>query len=84
MKSRPVKLINVVFRDEKVDQKLAKEILAYCKEIAPELLDKNGQFEVLKHQVGFRPSRRGGPRVESEELEGGIKVVHCYGHAGGG
>ncbi|KAI9702575.1 MAG: hypothetical protein M1836_001055 [Candelina mexicana] len=71
--------------DETVDEDLAKQILTSCKELAPELVDeKNGEFEVLGHQVGFRPSRRGGLRVEGEELDGGGKVVHCYGHAGGG
>lgn len=41
------------------------------------------QFEVLKEQVGLRPGRRGGHRVEREEVGGGY-VVHNYGHAGDG
>lgn len=52
-------------------------------------------FEVLSRQVGLRPGRRGGPRVELEGGEGraegkedgkveGVWVVHSYGHAGGG
>ena len=46
------------------------------------------KFEVLAEQVGLRPGRRGGPRVEHEEvlLSDGKRwdVVHNYGHAGGG
>ncbi len=76
---------NIIWcRDDKVDEELAKQILDNCKELAPELLDRDDQFQVVSHQVGFRPSRHGGPRVEFEELKGGLKVVHCYGHAGGG
>jgi len=59
-------------------------ILRQCKVIAPELLDSNGEFEVLQLNVGRRPSREGGVRIEVEELKEGVKVVHCYGHGEGG
>ena len=55
-----------------------------CKELAPELLGGDGEFEVLSVQCGLRPAREGGTRVEKEVFEGGVKVVHSYGHAGAG
>jgi D-amino-acid oxidase len=39
---------------------------------------------VLGERVGLRPARRGGPRVEAEDLPGGGRVVHAYGHGGAG
>ena len=62
-----------------------KEILEAAKAWAPELLNWKGEFEVLSEQVGLRPGRKGGARVEIEELEAGELVVcHAYGHAGAG
>ena len=52
--------------------------------LAPELLDRDGHFEVLSDQVGLRPSRKDGPRVEIDVLVGGVAVVHSYGHSGAG
>ncbi|TAQ85753.1 hypothetical protein B7494_g5938 [Chlorociboria aeruginascens] len=72
-----------------VDEELSGEILARVRSegMAGELLRK-GEFEVLGTQVGFRPGREGGPRVEVEkENEGkveGVWVLHSYGHAGAG
>lgn len=59
-------------------------ILAGCKGLAPELLDEDGNFEVLAVPVGLRPSRQGGPRLETEVVDGKYAVVHSYGHAGAG
>lgn len=45
------------------------------------------EIEVLREQVGLRPGREGGARVEGEEVEVGervVKVVHEYGHGGAG
>ena len=65
------------------DDGTTEEILQRAKEWAPELLNKNGEFEVLSVQVGLRPARRGGVRVEIVNVEGYI-VCHAYGHAGAG
>ena len=46
------------------DERTTREILEGCKVLAPELLGKDGEFEVLRVQVGLRPSRDGGARVE--------------------
>lgn len=40
-------------------------------------------FEVIRDNVGFRPGREGGPRVEKEVIDG-QKVVHAYGVSGSG
>jgi glycine/D-amino acid oxidase-like deaminating enzyme len=67
-----------------------KEILARAKGFAPELLNERGEFEVISEQVGLRPGRKGGARVEVEEVRqpGGLGekmvVCHAYGHAGAG
>ena len=44
----------------------------------------------LKHvppgsvQVGLRPHRDGGVRLEYEKTMDGMDVIHCYGHSGSG
>ncbi|KAK0659686.1 D-amino-acid oxidase [Lasiodiplodia hormozganensis] len=70
------------------DVETTRDILERCRGFAPELLDAEGRFEVLSVNVGFRPGRVGGPRVEVEEVrvDGGAPVPCCheYGHAGAG
>jgi D-amino-acid oxidase len=66
------------------DPQTTEEILRRAKEWAPELLNDKGEFEVLSVQVGLRPGRKGGARVEIQKLEGGAVVCHAYGHAGAG
>lgn len=63
---------------------ITRTILDRCRPLAPELLDQNGDFEVLEVRVGLRPSRKQGPRVEVEALERGRYVVHNYGHHSAG
>jgi D-amino-acid oxidase len=65
------------------DEKTTEEILRRAKEWAPELLNEQGEFEVLSVQVGLRPGRKGGARVEIEKVDGTV-VCHAYGHAGAG
>lgn len=60
-----------------------EEILRRAKEWAPEILDANGDFRVLSIQVGLRPARKGGVRVEMERVDEFL-VCHAYGHAGAG
>lgn len=78
------------------DLALTSRILTRIKDLhlADELLTGPGEsFEIISEQVGFRPGRKGGPRVEVEDGDGiverkgkvdGLWVVHSYGHAGGG
>lgn len=70
--------------DTEPDEDVTRDILEGCKVLAPELLSGGGgEFEVLRAQVGLRPCRSGGARVEREGV-GGWRVVHSYGHAGAG
>jgi hypothetical protein len=78
--------ILVVSRSENIDQDLTKMILERCKHLAPELL-VDGKFEVIQAQIGRRPARKGGIRIEIERLDVDGKeliVCHHYGHGGTG
>lgn len=50
----------------------------------PAILDERGEFTVLKDIVGRRPTRKGGMRLEREDVEGAGTVVHAYGVGGRG
>jgi D-amino-acid oxidase len=72
-----------------VDKELSKRILEGVKNegLGEELrTGEGGEFEIISEQVGLRPGRKGGPRVELEGKEKveGTWVVHAYGHAGAG
>jgi D-amino-acid oxidase len=70
------------------DDSITHWIFEKCRSIAPELLNKEGEFNVLSVQIGRRPSREAGPRLELEWLEvasGERKFVcHNYGHSHSG
>ncbi|KAI5840047.1 hypothetical protein DFP73DRAFT_559931 [Morchella snyderi] len=69
-----------------VDAGLSARIQERCRELAPELLEE-GKFVVLSEQVGRRPSRKGGVRVEVGwvKMDGIWRIVgHNYGHGGTG
>ena len=40
-------------------------------------------LDVIRHNVGLRPFREGGARIEKERIQG-VWVVHNYGHGGAG
>ncbi|KAK2734847.1 hypothetical protein FQN55_002492 [Onygenales sp. PD_40] len=68
-----------------VDEGLSEEILGWARTLAPELCGGgDGGLEVLKVQVGLRPGRKGGVRVEREVVGDGEVVVHAYGNGGAG
>ena len=71
--------------ESKIDQDLAKRIMARAIEACPKLVEGKGskKLSIIKHGVGLRPVREGGARIEREVLDGMI-VVHCYGHRGAG
>lgn len=67
-----------------VDPETTRAILERNSHLAPELLTgSDGGFEVISVQCGLRPGRHGGPRMETEQVDG-RRVVHAYGHASGG
>lgn len=66
---------------------ISRGILERVKQVMSGWANDGAQIEVLKEQVGLRPGRKGGPRVELEEVDVDgktMKVVHQYGHAGAG
>ncbi|KAF2739035.1 D-amino acid oxidase [Polyplosphaeria fusca] len=68
------------------DPNLAQRIMQRSIDLVPALAPKTGkttELSVIRHGVGLRPMREGGPRVEAEKI-GGKWVVHCYGHGGYG
>lgn len=77
--------------DQGVDEKLNDRIIERVVQegMARELQTGNGgRFEIISYQVGWRPARKGGPRVELEKKSSGkfdgTWLVHAYGHSGGG
>jgi D-amino-acid oxidase len=68
------------------DPNLAQRIMQRSIELCPSLAPKTGkvnELSIIRHGVGLRPMRKGGPRVE-KEVVGEQWVVHNYGHAGYG
>ncbi|TFY59351.1 hypothetical protein EVJ58_g5838 [Rhodofomes roseus] len=49
--------------DTSLDVATAKGILERCAALAPQL--KDAETRILRHNVGLRPARKGGPRVEA-------------------
>jgi hypothetical protein len=69
-------------RSEEIDTDLANKIAEHCVALAPELTGGNGTIEsldVIRHCVGLRPARRGGARLEVENIPEIGMVVHNYG-----
>ncbi|KAJ3055734.1 hypothetical protein HK097_009475, partial [Rhizophlyctis rosea] len=71
------------------DPETAMRIITRCTAICPEIVPP-GQTSphILTHDVGLRPSRKGGLRLEVEKFDNGsgelVPVVHNYGHGGYG
>lgn len=68
------------------DPNLAVRIMKRAVAAHPGLVEKGKGIEgldVVRHGVGLRPAREGGPRVERARVEG-VEVVHNYGHGGSG
>lgn len=62
-------------------------LLSNFRDTHPQILSEEGEFRVLKDIVGRRPTRRGGPRLEAEDLSLGgktIPLIHAYGLGGRG
>lgn len=57
-----------------------QKILRMCSQALPALADVRD----MKVQVGLRPYRDDGVRLEHEKTDDGIDVIHCYGHSGSG
>jgi D-amino-acid oxidase len=64
------------------DKATTQWILQRSAKLAPELM-KDGAFKIIGVNVGRRPAREGGIRVEIERM-GDKMVLHHYGHGGVG
>ncbi|KAJ9065818.1 hypothetical protein DSO57_1015646 [Entomophthora muscae] len=65
------------------DPATAQTILERCQEVTGGL----GEFRIIQHNVGFRPTREGGMRLSLEKLqinENVYYICHHYGHGGFG
>ena len=60
---------------------MAQRIALRCIALAPELTDGAGvdKLDIVRHNVGLRPARHGGVRVEAEYMDGIGLVIHNYG-----
>jgi D-amino-acid oxidase len=70
---------------------LAERIMQNAIRVCPDLVPPGAGIEslnVLRHQIGFRPYRKGGPRVDMEVSEdnktGSPAIIHAYGVGGTG
>lgn len=59
-------------------------MLRNARGLFPDLLDEQGQCDIIRDNVGRRPTRDGGPRLELEQLSRGRCIVHGYGAGGRG
>lgn len=50
----------------------------------PDFISRREEFDILKENVGRRPWREGGLRMEAEDLPGGRRMIHGYGAGGRG
>ncbi|KAL7320000.1 hypothetical protein PS15m_003072 [Mucor circinelloides] len=71
------------FPEAHINKIILEKTIALC----PELKDK--PLEIVKYNVGLRPSRIGGVRIENEMITSRnkkqrVQVTHAYGHGGFG
>jgi D-amino-acid oxidase len=72
-------------QEEKSRPETRQQLLEQSIECFPDFVKKLEEFEVLRDNVGRRPFREGGLRVEVEGLEDGRKrIIHGYGAGGRG
>jgi D-amino-acid oxidase len=73
--------------DPNVDDALTKRIIERAIKYAPELIDPNYKnnptsIDIVRVNVGLRPFREGGPRIEIDSKKPWL--IHGYGAGGGG
>ncbi|KIK95350.1 hypothetical protein PAXRUDRAFT_389901 [Paxillus rubicundulus Ve08.2h10] len=61
--------------DTSLDMDTAQRIFENCAKLAPSLKDNN-ETKILRHQVGLRPAREGGARLEAEVVEFPLICTH--------
>lgn len=70
--------------DEKARPETRSKLLQLCVEAFPDFVDSIEKFDVVKDNVGRRPWREGGIRIEIESLNQDRRVIHGYGAGGRG
>ncbi len=74
--------------DPKPTPSITKGIIERCQKLLSDRGIQDAKIEVVAEQVGLRPGRKGGVRIDVEEIKiadkGTVRVVHQYGHAGAG
>ena len=70
---------------------LAQRIMHRAIKVCPALVPPGASVDklrVIRHQVGLRPGREGGPRIERQiyqhAMHGPLEAAHCYGAGGFG
>lgn len=61
-----------------------RRVLATAADMFPDFVKSADEFEVVKVNVGRRPWRRGGLRLEVETCRNGRRIIHGYGAGGRG
>ena len=67
-----------------VREETREALLRRAVEYFPDFVGRVEEFEVVRDNVGRRPWREGGLRIESEDLGDGKRLVHGYGAGGRG
>lgn len=70
--------------EDKARSDTRRKLLQSCVEAFPDFVDSVEKFEVLKDNVGRRPWREGGVRIEAEQVSPRRTIVHGYGLGGRG
>ncbi|KAI7884234.1 FAD dependent oxidoreductase [Lichtheimia hyalospora FSU 10163] len=78
-------------KDLNPDPVITKGILERCYDLCPDVAYNKGVegYKIISHNVGFRPGRHGGIRLERETRVDAVRgkkytVVHNYGHSSHG
>lgn len=70
--------------EERPRQQTREKLLRQSVEMFPDFVDSIDKFDVLKDNVGRRPWRDGGYRIETEWISPDKRIVHGYGAGGRG
>jgi len=70
--------------DSKAREETRAAVLEKAVQCFPYFVPEASQFKVVRDNVGRRPWREGGLRMDTERLEGGRQIVHGYGAGGRG
>ena len=62
---------------------IARDEIARAHRLAPEIVPEKPAEDALSYIIGIRPSRKGGYRLDSEQIENRT-ILSAYGFGGGG